>query len=355
VGAFTLSGMDTAVAQSIARGFDKSLIKGFWLKLRWSLPASILTLFIGGYYIYKQDEILGVSLIIIGLFSPLLYASTLYTAYFNGKKEFKKIAYDNALKNIFISICILIIAYTTKSVIYSILAFFVSNTAVSVVRYTRLARKISQNNSRLVDKFSFSLGKHLSLMESFSLVSTYIDKILIFQLLGATQLAIYTIALAPVKQAQGISKLIRTLLLPKFSTRTLSEIRSTLAHKVRISIIICACLALGYVIFAEILFTYIFPQYREAIRYSQVLSILLLFMPSMFYIQALTTLGKKKELYILNITKPIIRIIPLVLLVPKYGVWGAVFSFLIFYVVHYAMLFILFQNIARQHDKLSTP
>lgn len=341
IAAFTLSGLDISVAQAVARGSERTLIKGFLLKLKWTIPVSLLTLLGGSYYLYKNNDVLGYSLLIIGLCSPLLYASSLYGSYFNGKKQFTKIANDNIYKNIAITTSVILVAYLTEDVIYAVLTLFLSNMIISSVRYFLLVRKIDKN--AFVDNKSLSLGKHLSLMDSFSNFSTYIDKVIIFQLLGATSLAIYAIALAPIRQLHGTSKIIRSLILPKFSTRTYEELRDALPHKMFITFLISIVLILSYITFAEFLFIHFFPEYQEAVRYSQVLSLTLFTIPLTLYTQALTSLGSKKELYILNITKPVIRIIPLIILVPIYGIWGAVFSLLIFYIVHCFMLYILFK------------
>jgi PST family polysaccharide transporter len=345
VGAFTLSGMDTTVAQAVAKGFDRTLVRGFWSKLCWSIPASIVTLCIGGYYVYNQNYILGVSLLIISLFSPLLSASSLYGSYFNGKKQFKKLAFDNAFRNALITVSILVVAYTTQNVILIILAYFFSNTFISAVRFLYLTKKLPVSDSSS-DASSMSLGKHLSVMESFSNISMYIDKIIVFQLLGATALAFYALALAPIKQLQSVSKIIRALVLPKFSIRTEGELMKALPHKTLIFFFASLAVAITYCIIAQLLFTSIFPKYSEALLYSQVLSLGLLFMPFILHAQTLTTLGKKRELYIFNIAKPIVRIALLVILIPLYGIWGAIFSFILTQLITGIILLALFRKMS---------
>lgn len=342
-GVFTLSGMDTVVAQEVARGDEHALIRGFWSKLRWGIPVTLITLFMGGYYLFKDNEILGYSLIIIGFFSPFLYTSSLYASYFGGKKQFKKITIDNIIKNGLITLSIIVTAYVTHSVIFTILAYFFSSTVISVLRYVLIIKKIPQSRDT-GDTGALSLAKHLSVMDSFSLVATHIDKIIVFQLLGATPLALYALALAPVKQMQGISKLIRTLVLPKFSSRTIVEFKKTMPHKVKVSFLASLFFVICYCILSPFFFHYFFPEYREALRYSQVLSLSLLFIPFILYVQALTSLGKTKELYILQIAKPIVKILLLIILIPQFGIWGAIFSFILSHLVSNIILFILFQR-----------
>ena len=167
VSAFTLSGMDTAVAQVVAKGFDSALLKGFSLKLKWSIPVAGMTFCIGGYYLMQQNSTLGLSLIIISIFTPLLYASSVYTAYFNGKKEFTKISHDNTTRNIIITISILCVAYFTQNVVAIIFTYFFTSTLISMVRYLYLVNGIPKSVAEAKSP-NLSIGKHLSLMDAFS-------------------------------------------------------------------------------------------------------------------------------------------------------------------------------------------
>lgn len=343
VGAFSLSGMDTAVSQAVAKGSERMLIHGFWSKLRWGLPAGIITICIGGYYLYKDNETLGYSLVITGIFSPFLYAASLYGSYFNGKKMFKKLSIDNALRNAFISASVFIVAFITKDVVYIILAYFLSNTLVSTIRFILLARTLPAEDAQ-THTTSISLGKHLSFMDFLSNVSMYIDKILIFQFLGATPLALYALALAPVKQLQSISKIIRSLVLPKFSARSGRELKKTMHIKIKIFYLVSIAAAILYCVFAQLFFIAIFPQYHEALVYSQVLSLGLIFMPCILHSQALSSLGKKRELYIFTIVKFVIKIVSLIVLVPLYGIWGAIAGFLLMHAIIAITLSVLFER-----------
>jgi O-antigen/teichoic acid export membrane protein len=344
IGAFTLSGMDSAVAQSVARGFDKTLLQGFKIKFYWSIPASLIAVCVGGYYLYQGDSTLGISLLIIGICNPLLYASSLYGWYFNGKGQFKKIAYDNAFRNIAITVSILITAFLTHEVVATICVYTVVSTLISSIRYGLLARTV-RNGDTQSESTSLALGKHLSVMDTFSLISTYIDKVIVFQFLGATALAFYALALAPIKQLQGVSKIIRSLILPKFSTRTARELKHSMPHKTLIFSAIALLIAILYGVIAQFVFLRFFPGYGDALLYSQVLSLSLLFMPSVLHVQALTTLGKKRELYIIQIVKSVSKIVLLLMLIPPYGIWGAILAYLGTHVITNVCIAIQFRHI----------
>lgn len=137
---------------------------------------------------------------------------------------------------------------STKDVVYIILAYFLSNTLISTIRFILLARTLPAEDTQ-THTTSISLGKHLSFMDFLSNVSMYIDKILIFQFLGATPLALYALALAPIKQLQSISKIIRSLVLPKFSARSGRELKKTMHIKIKIFYLVSITAAILYCVF----------------------------------------------------------------------------------------------------------
>lgn len=341
---FTHSGMDTAVTQAVAKGSDRAVIDGFFEKLKWSLPIALITLCVSAYYFYQKDTTLGFSILIVGLTTPLFAAGSLYGSYLNGKKLFKKLVHDNILRNGIITLSILLTAYLTHNIIYTVYAYFISNTLVAVVRFFMLTRKLPEGTHEAKAQ-TFHIGKHMSFMEMLGNISAYFDKIIVFQLLGATPLALYALAMAPVKQMSSVTRIIRALALPKFSTRSAKELKGLMKHKMLILFCALLSLTISYCVFAQFFFVKIFPQYEEAVLYSQVLSLGLLFLPSVLHLEALTALKMKRELYIVYTSKSVIRIVLLIILVPFYGIWGAIFTFLLTQLSLSVLLKVLFERI----------
>jgi O-antigen/teichoic acid export membrane protein len=343
-GAFTLSGMDTTISQAVTKGYDYTLLSGSFIKLKWSLFTALVVCTIGVYYLFANDELLGYSFVVTGLLFPLLYASSPYTAFFTGKKQFRKIAIDNISKNIIVTLSTLAIALYVQDILWIVIVYLGSNTLISATRFWLLARTVT-SNSKDNGNSILAFGKHLSYMDIFSTITTHIDKIVVFQLLGATSLAIYVLAQAPIKQIQGMSKILRTLLIPKFSGKTIVEFKRVIPHKFGVFMWVSIGIVIIYCVIAEYAFSLLFPKYMEAVIYSQFLSVSLLTMPFIFHTQAFIALNRTRELYILNVTKPVIKIGLLLLLVPPYGIWGAVASFLIFYLIHFATLVYFFNRV----------
>ena len=69
------------------------------------------------------------------------------------------------------------------------------------------------------DPETISYGKHLSFTGIIGTVATYLDRLLIFHYLGAVEVAIYSIAIAPPEQIKNLFKNIPTLAMPKLAQK----------------------------------------------------------------------------------------------------------------------------------------
>jgi O-antigen/teichoic acid export membrane protein len=117
-----------------------------------------------------------------------------------------------------------------------------------------------------------------------------------------------------------------------------------LSRKISVVFFIFLGIALGYVVIAPHLFALLFPQYTASVPYTQVLAFGLLFVPSLFFRQALLTHTKKKHLYIAETLIPLSRIILVVTLLPLYGIWGAVIATVGFQIIEFSLLLFLFSR-----------
>ena len=75
---------------------------------------------------------------------------------------------------------------------------------------------------------------------------------------------------------------------------------------------------------APFFFRWFFPHYVAAIPYTQVYSLVLLFIPFIFFNETLNMHGRIKELYWARLIVPPARIILLIAMVPWWGLWGAI-------------------------------
>ena len=324
---FTLPGMVTSLTQAVARNFEGSVILALKARLRWGVLGAIAALGVALYYHLNGNFTLSVSSLIIAAFLPLMDAFGIYEGLLNGKKRFKELATYNLWQKL-VSVATLVAAVVLTSNLFVILlAYFIPYTLLRYIFLRHSVKKFQQNTN--TDPSSLSYGKHLSLMNVISAISNQLDKVLLFHFLGAAPVAIYSVAVAPPEQLKGVLKNIKILALPKFSGHNLLETRAALKSKMWKFAALLIATSVIYILIAPFVFRIFFPAYLESIPYSQVFSLSIVAVVLFIPLTVLEAHKKTKELYKFNVATAVFQIILYVLLVPLYGLWGAITAWMI--------------------------
>ena len=340
--AFSLSGMGTAITQAVARGNDGALYTGFRSFMRWSVLMTITAWCAAGYYFFNGNETLGWSLLVIGLALPLSQGGGFYSPFLIGKKDFRRETLFGITATITPMIVTGITAFFTESVPLLVLAFFGTGAITGMVLYRLTVRMYSPG--RTDEDTPVTYGKHLSVMNILGMVSFQLDRLLVFHYLGAAQMALYAVALAAPQQLRFGSKLLSTMALPKFSANDPSEVRRTLPRKALIVLLGSALIAGTYIVLAPFFFAIFFPTYTDAVIYSQIFSLVILFFPVSLIQQFFVGQMRKKELYVLQIIVPMVKIVLLFVLLPRYGIWGALIAIFSMEIVRACLIAFLFMR-----------
>jgi O-antigen/teichoic acid export membrane protein len=321
----TLSGMDSAIIQSVSRGYDGTLNLGVKTKMKWGLIGSIFSIIIGLYYFSKGNSLLAICFFITAFFIPLSESFDMYNSMLFGKRLFDIQARYNVIKKIISLISVIAVVYLTKN-LYTILFIYLFSTVLPNLYFLYKTEKDYKTNNH-VDPESITYGKNLSAINIISLILSEIDKVLVFQYVGATDLAIYSLATAPTDQIKGLLKNVNSLALPKFSKRTPDEIRNNIWDKIKILSVVTTIIIVFYILFAPIFYKTFFPKYTLSVAFSQILSISLLpVVVSGFIYTVFESQKAQKQIYKYNIYSSIFGIIILFPMVYLHGLWGAVIS-----------------------------
>jgi O-antigen/teichoic acid export membrane protein len=310
----------------VARGYDGALKAGFWETLKWSLGMAIIALGAGVYYYLQGNIMLTIAMLMIAIAQPILKSSELYQYFLEGKKDFKT-------RSIYLSIwegieVILLVGslLVTENILIILAVFFLTNSIPPLFFYFRTLDRFKP--SPKTDPKTSAYGKHLSLMRVLSKIAIHLDKILVFHFLGAAQLAIYAFATLPIEKLQSSRSIIGTLALPKFSDTNIPTLKKTLPRKTWLFFVVCLAVVVSFIFAAPYIYELIFPQYLESVKYAQIYSLSILFFPAILYGKTLTAHARTRELYISNVGTNIIKIISLLILLPMYGIWGAIYVLL---------------------------
>ena len=320
----TLSGISTALTQSVAKGFEGSLKLAIKTRIKWGLIGTIASLILAGYYFYQNNTSLTFSFLIVAIFLPFMDSFSSYEAVLIGKKLFKV----NTKYNILIKVCATIITistlYLTDNILLIVFSYFILYTTLRLIFLKITIYKTKLNNRQ--DQQIISYGKNLSFMDIIGIITSQLDKILIFSYLGAVELGIYAFAIAMPEQIKGIFKNIYTLSLPKFTQSNYKENRRTILIKMfKLSLVVLPIIII-YILAAPYIFKWFFPQYLDSVFYSQIFSISLLTLPNVFPVAFLQSQKAQKKLYQYSIVSPIIQIITLFILIYFFDLMGIVMA-----------------------------
>ena len=325
VGIFSLYGIDTALIRTVARGNEKMLVPCFKTKLKWGSIGGLISLIISFWYFSQQNFQLGLSFLIVALSLPFINALLVSFSFWQGKKRFdvhNKYYIFYCLLSAFLLAAAIVL---TKNLPWLVLGHFLGFAVAGFIIYKLTVKNISQGEE---EKETISFGKHLTLMNAAVIISTYIDKIIIWKFLGPISVAIYTFAERPVLKFKNLAP-ISALALPKLSQSNIKEIKKGLLKKFLKLFSVAGLLALIYILICPYIFKIIFPEYLNSIIFSQVLAIILIFSPFDLLSTSFLAAMKKKELYLIQTVAPILKIILFLILIPLFQIWGAVFSVLI--------------------------
>ncbi|XOB42201.1 MAG: oligosaccharide flippase family protein [Candidatus Nealsonbacteria bacterium] len=324
LGILTLSAMRIAIIQATARGLEGSFYTGFKVRLKWGILASLTAIGLAAYYWFKGNYLLPIPLLISALFLPLMQASQVYESFLIGKKLFSIHVKYSVFRRIVSAGAIIITLFITKNLFWLIAVYLVSHTFLNYSFYLITKSKFKPNKKE--DPQTLSYGKHLTLMGVISVVANYLDRILLFTLVGSAQLAIYSFAILIPDQIKSLMKQnVGTLAFPKLSIRSREEIKLNIMQKFWKLFFLTGVVAVIYVIIASFLYKIFFPQYLDSIPYSRLFALSFIAVPITLLSTIFQAQMMKKELYIIRIV-PVIRIILLVVLTPLYGIWGVIIA-----------------------------
>ena len=322
----TLSGIDTAVARAAAQGNRGSLIPAFNVKLKWGWLACLASIAVAVYYLLVQYNLqLSLAFVLLALIVSSFESLRLYQSYLVGLKEFKFLSASMMVIKIVSAITVLIALLLHVDLVWLVVAYFVPQLLVRWYYWLKTIKKYPPNQS--VDPQTIHLGKQLTVNNIVISISDQLDQVLLFNLLGPVQLAIFQFAVAPIEQVKGLLKNIPAIAMPKFASRSQAEIRKTIDHRLWRYAALLTVLVAIYIPLAPWLFKLVFPRYLAAASLSQVFAISLIAVPLLGIITTIfESQAMVKQLYKLRLFNAVSQIVITVGFIVYLGLWGAILA-----------------------------
>lgn len=320
--AFSLGGMNTAVAQAVARGYEGTYRIAVRLQLIWSL-IPLTGAFVGaGYYALRGNHELAIGFVLIGLAIPFVTTFNTYGAYLLGKKDFRRVFAYNFALNVPYYLGLILAAFYLKSALALLAVNLVINAVVLLYLHFRVLKKFKPNSS--TDPKALSYGKHLSVMGTLTTIIGQLDNVLVFHFLGPVDLAIYTFATAIPDRAANFFKFFSFTSLPKFAEKTEAQIRSTIGPKLLKLTALVFVTSIVYMFLAPFFFRIFFPQYMDSVPFSALYALSMVGIAGGVALSALTAQKRTKDLYAYSIVTPILQLALQYAGIVLYGLWGLV-------------------------------
>jgi len=355
---FSLPGIGIAVIQAVARKIEGPFHQAFKTKLKWGAVGSLIAIIIGIYYLYQGNTILPIPLFLCALFLPLMQATQIYISLLHGRKLFSWATKFGSMTRILSTASMVGALLLTNSLIWIMFAYLFINTLINTLIYLLTKKKFKPNHQQ--DEETIRYGKHLSFLEVLGTIGFYFDRFLIFHYLGAVELAIYSLASAPLDQAKKFYGMINAMIFPKFSERNVMEIRRGMKNKFIRLFLITLVIVVIYILIAPYIYRIFFPKYLDSIFYSQLLALSLFgftFLPAS---TALRAKKKVKELYFNYILNFVLQIILMICFITWLGLLGLVIARIIIRILSFLNVTFLFYRAypdtsseSGQHDDLN--
>ncbi|OHA30074.1 MAG: hypothetical protein A3G52_02240 [Candidatus Taylorbacteria bacterium RIFCSPLOWO2_12_FULL_43_20] len=316
---FTLTGMNQAIVQAVAAGNDGALRTSVKYQMKWNVMQFIAFLILGTYYLLNDNQYLGISLLVMGIFSPLTFALNTYGAYLEGKKSFRYNSIFSA-GSTFIYVAGMVVAIMSGGkIIWLVVAYSFTTFVSTAIFYIITLRIFHPPDTPSSDVLKY--GRELTFIGFLAPIVSQIDKIILSHFWGATQLAVYSLATAIPDRVVPLIKSLIGIGLPKFSTKTPEELNKVFYTRIFQGMAVGAVCFVGYFVLSPYLFKYLLPKYLEGVLYSQLLAVSFIFALPNRYIGLLLTSQKLSRLsFISNFIQSIIRVLLYVVL----GIFGGI-------------------------------
>ena len=320
----SLPGMETAIARSVAKGYEGSFLPAVKSKIKWGLIGTVGALILGFYYFSKGNYLFAIPLFICSIFIPFFDSMGLYDAFLKGKKRFYDSSKYQTITQITSTLVLILAVFFTEKLYFIILAYFLPKTVLRLIFTKKTANSVSNQS---IEPGAISFGKHVSIIRIINSFASNINNVAMFQLLGNKNLATYSFAVAPTEQARGFIGIIDSLLLPKMAVKERWQLSLKLfGLKITPFILSVTIGIIIYIGFAQKFYEIFFPNYIESVKYSQIYSASLLFTAiNTLFFSILKGFKLIKEMHVLNILDITMNILGLPFIY-FFGIYGMIFS-----------------------------
>lgn len=323
---FSLTGLGQSILQTAAKKYYAFFKETFKLNFLYSLSISLISFVCSLYYWFNHNSLLALGCLMIAILQPIINAFQFVPSFLQGSGQLQAATKLHALRMFFITLLSLGSLLLTKDIRILFLVYLLSYAITNIASIFFYNYHSAPTPREVREKFIL-YAKHTSIRNLVSNVAQRADNIVIFTQLGATELAVYSIAMVIPEQIKSSFKNLATLLLPKYSKHEgLSVIKKSLLKRSVQLFSILLIISIIYILLSPLIFTLLFPKYMGAVLYTKILALSFPAIVALIPVSALQANLEEKKLYKLLIIESVISVVLLILLTFKFGLLGAIIA-----------------------------
>jgi O-antigen/teichoic acid export membrane protein len=344
---FSLTGIGQSVFQTSAQKHTWFYPLGIKKSLIYSLGITASSMIGSIYYFIQDNTELALGCLLIAILQPLLNTYQQIFPFLQGEKRFRESTILQGIKTAVVTISSLGAIYFTHDIFWLVLTYLLSNTIMNVAAHFIYKPRNVATAEKTIYKRYMDYARNTSVRNIISIIAFRIDSIIIFQQLGAANLAIYTIANILPEHIKTSFKNITTLLVPKYALHdNLDAIKKNLFKRSLQLFSIFVLITIVYIFVAPIAYEILFPKYDDVIFLSQIVALSFPAMIALIPISALQAHTEEKRLDSFNTQTSIFMIAVTIVLTITGGIFGAVLARVI---SRYVNLFLAYYHFFKVH------
>jgi O-antigen/teichoic acid export membrane protein len=347
IGAFTLTGLLTSLIRAVSRKEYFFLAYAKKFLYIGSLPGFVIGAVISLYYVVQGNYVLALGIFVSNIFYLLLQILYRFNALYVALEDIKTANLLLKLYAVAPLVGVLPALFFIKDAHILVILYFAS-TYFSFLIGIRLFKmdqkekelipvKHSDTNSAYKNREHLKFAFHQSVIAGLNAMTAHMDKIIIFQLLGAQQTAIYFIALSIPNRFRSIIKQFDSFFFSRFAKHNLTAVQNKITSRFFTALVLIVPFYVIYLLAAPLIFRMFLPQYLNAVFFSQIYAITLFTGAIIIPQSVLKAHANSSELYFNSIALAIVKAALILGGVYFYGllgaIWGAAISLLVYTII----------------------
>ncbi len=346
VSIFSLPGMCTAIVQSVSKNYNSSYNRGMKIRFKYSIIGSLALLGVAGYFFYFETTSSYIPYLLAVLFFPFMYSLDSVMYFLSGKKEFKKLSKYKIVQNFAVYAALAVVLLLTKNLIFLVLIYLIFSVGMYIYYNINVTKELIKEDKKAIarktDKGLHSFGLNMTIIQALQIIGSNIDKLIVAKYLGLVSLALYAIVNTLVENITSHTKILSVLLLPKFASYKPEESYKKIRQKLYLvfsgGIIL---FAIGYFLLPYAIPFLFSEKYASTVPYARIVILTIITMPLIhIFTSFLQAMKQVKILYWFRIVSHVVQIALFFVLIPLFGINGAVWSIVATQVLSLAFLLI---------------